>query len=257
MIRGRTYLTALLLPLALVVTGCTEPVVVIEEPEEVETCEWLIPIGIELVNDYFYTLQQVDLGPSQGDQALLPDEVLALNARGANLDERAAELDCSLEDINKAVAAATVGLESTDPVVSAFLETIRSGVATPASGDGPPSGTWELATGMTADGGLEPAEEQAITLVVDGDGVGRGSTGCSQYTLTGVAAAGTWPIEGIEVTAEPCPSTAYEVAQEAYLDALLSVRDYAVEADLLILTGSTDSGVELRFVSQQKGSPGD
>lgn len=257
MIHGRTYLMALLLPLALLAVGCTEPVVVIEEPEAVETCEWLIPIGIELVNDYFYTLQQVDLGPSQGDQALLPDEVLALNARGANLDERATELGCSLEDINKAVAAATVGLESTDPVVSAFLETIRSGAATPAPEGEPPAGAWELATGMTTDGGLELAEEQVITLVVDGDGVGRGSTGCDRYTLSGVATAGTWPIEGIEVTTEPCPSAAYEVAQEVYLEALLSVREYEVDADLLILTGSAESGVELRFVLQPEGLPGE
>ena len=52
-----------LLPLLLFATGCDDPITVAveAEPEEVETCEWLIPIGIELVNDYFYTFEETDV----------------------------------------------------------------------------------------------------------------------------------------------------------------------------------------------------
>lgn len=253
----RNTLLMMALPVLLLVTACTEPVVVIEEPEEVETCEWLIPVGIDLVNDYFYTLQEVDLGPSQGNQALLPDEVLALNVRGVNLDERAAELECDLEAINKAIVAATSGLESTDPVVSVFLETMRAGVIpAPVIAD-PPAGEWELVQGTTTDGGLELAEEQTVTLVIDSDGVGRGSTGCNQYNIMGVAAAGAWLIEGFEVTDGPCPSADHRAAQEVYLDAMQSVREYAIEGDVLILTGLGGSSVELRFARRPEDSAGE
>ena len=71
---GRTGLIAVL-PLLLVLTSCTEPVVNVQEPEEVDSCEWLVPVGIELVNDYVYTLEEVDLEVEQ-----------ALEVPGTHLD---------------------------------------------------------------------------------------------------------------------------------------------------------------------------
>ena len=53
-----------LLPLFLFLAACTDPpTAFIEEPAEVETCEWLIPAGIELVNDYVYTLEAGPMCP--------------------------------------------------------------------------------------------------------------------------------------------------------------------------------------------------
>jgi hypothetical protein len=116
-----------LLPLFFFGAACDDPVTVVveAEPEEVETCEWLIPIGIELVNDYFYTLEETDLGPATLDPAAMPESIIALNARGADLDSRAVELGCDLDEINAAIVAATAGLESSNPVVNVFLDTVR------------------------------------------------------------------------------------------------------------------------------------
>ncbi|MEA2001156.1 MAG: hypothetical protein U9N84_04640 [Actinomycetota bacterium] len=99
-----------------------------DEPAEVETCEWLVPVGIELVNDYVYTLLESDLAASGGNPDLLPTSIIALNARGADLDQRAVELGCDIDELNQAIAEATAGIESTDPAVSVFLETVRGGV---------------------------------------------------------------------------------------------------------------------------------
>ena len=95
-----------------------------------------IPIGIELVNDYFYTLEETDLGPATLDPAAMPESIIALNARGADLDRRAVELGCDLDEINAAIVAATAGLESSDPVVNVFLDTVRGDTEDVASATG-------------------------------------------------------------------------------------------------------------------------
>jgi hypothetical protein len=118
-------------------------VVVTQEPAEVETCEWLVPVGIELVNDYVYTLLESDLGASGGDPGLLPTSIIALNARGADLDQRARELNCDIDEINTAIAEATAGIESSDPAARIFLETVRGGVV----GDDPSAS--EITTSVT------------------------------------------------------------------------------------------------------------
>ena len=237
--------TRWILPLLLIVGACDNPVaveIVEQEPETVETCEWLIPIGIELVNDYFYTLEGTDLGATMGDPGRLPTSIIALNARGAELDERAIELDCDLVEMNTAIAVATEGLESADPVVNAFLETVRSGVLAAAEA---PDGNWVFVEGTVGSEPVELAPDQTITLVFADDGTASGKTGCNDYTIAEPAGDGEWPVEGFVVTDGPCPSDAHDTGQDAYLTGLLSVRSYVVEEDgSLVLESST---VAFRF----------
>ncbi len=238
--------TLWLLPLLLFLGACDNPVaveIVEQEPEAVETCEWLIPIGIELVNDYFYTLEETDLGATLGDPTRLPTSIVALNARGADLDERAIELDCDLAELNTAIAVATEGLESADPIVNAFLETVREGVV--ASPIEILVGEWVLVAGTVQGEPIALAPGQQITLVIAADGTASGHTGCNQYnTVTEVARDGGWPIDGYEVTAGPCPSDAHTAAQDTYLDAFATIRTYTVQDTTLVLQSS---GVDLRF----------
>lgn len=116
------------LPLLVLLAACTDPAVVIDEAADVDTCEWLIPVGIELVNDYVDTLPETDINAAVDDPDLLPTPIVALNARGAELDRRAVELSCNIEELNAAIAEATASIESSDPVVQVFLETVRAGV---------------------------------------------------------------------------------------------------------------------------------
>lgn len=251
---GRTTLMGLL-PLFLLLAACTEPVVVIEEPAEVETCEWLIPIGIELVNDYYYTLLQTDLGESGGDPAQLPTSILALNARGADLDTRAAELECDVDQLNGAVAVATSGLESSDPVVSVFLETVRGG----AVDDAAPYGAWILVDGTAGEFLIAPAADRPVTLLINEEAA-TGSSGCNDYyfPLITVDRQWTWD-EGRPATSTElmCLDNAGEAETElaafesTYLQYLGAVAAYDVDGNLLTLTGPE---VELHFVRQVNGA---
>jgi heat shock protein HslJ len=234
-----------ILPLLLFVASCDSPVTVVveAEPEEVETCEWLIPIGIELVNDYFYTLEETDLGVTGGDVTLLPTSIVALNTRGEELDRRAAELGCDLDELNRGIVGATEGLESTDPVVQVFLETVRAGLVG-SKNDAATVGEWRLIEGSVLDEPIQLAPDQTITLIIDDRGNSSGYTGCNEYDIDGLAADGSWPVTGFGVTDAPCPSDVHSLTQDAYLDALLLVTGYTVADDSLVLSGPT---VSLRF----------
>lgn len=234
----------LILPLLLFLGACTEPVVVIEEPAEVETCEWLIPVGIELVNDYFYTLLETDLGPSEGNQALLPDEVLELNIRGRQLDARAAELGCDLDELNRAIVAATSGLETADPVGLVFLETVRSGVFTATA----PYGEWQLAAEST----IVPVPDHPITMTVDEEAA-TGDSGCNGYYFPLIIENGEWVWDESRAATNTelmCHNDSGDddtelAAQEtAYLAALAAVTSFEIVDETLVLRGP---GVELRY----------
>jgi heat shock protein HslJ len=241
---GRRAVMALL-PLLLLGTACTDPVVFVEEAAEVETCERLVPVGIELVSDYVYTLEETDLGPTGGDPAKLPESLRALNLRGEDLDRRAAELGCDLAALNGAIAEATAGLESSDLEAQVLLEAVRSGVVSATPDD--LVGEWAFVEGTNGGAAVGPAPGQTITLVFDESGVGSGFTGCNEYDVVGVATAGLWPIEGYEQTAAPCPSDAETAAEDAYTTAIQLITEYAVEGNQLILNGP---GVEMRFNRQ-------
>ena len=237
--------TLLILPLLLLLGACDNPVaveIVEEEPAEVETCEWLIPIGIELVNDYFYALQETDLRTTLGDPERLPTSIVALNARGDELDRRAQELDCDIAELNMAIATATDGLESADPVVNVLLETVRAGVFDAGQS---PVGDWVFVEGTVGGDAIELAPDQSITLAIAADGTASGKTGCNDYTILEPARDGEWPVAEFDVTAASCPSEVHLAAQDAYLRGLLSVRTYVIEEEAGLVLQS--SAVELRF----------
>jgi hypothetical protein len=230
------------LPLLVLFAACTDPVVNLEEPAEVDSCERLIPVGIELVNDYVYTLAETDLGGTAGDAGLLPTSLVALNSRGQELDARAAELDCDLDVLNRQIVESTVGIESDDPVVQAFLETVRGGVVAVAS---PIHGAWKL------DSGLDAVSGYPITLEIDEEAA-RGSAGCNGYYMPVVLSEGVWMWgEGAAtITDLMClddlgePLTDVLSAEVAFIGAFDSVAAYALDGDVLVLTGPA---VELRF----------
>jgi heat shock protein HslJ len=243
--------TLWILPLLLLLAACDNPVgveIVEEEPEEVETCEWLIPIGIELVNDYFYTLEETDLAATLGDPDQLPTSIIALNARGAELDRRAEELDCDLAELNMAIAVATEGLESADPVVNVFLDTVRGGVLTLE----PPYGDWLLVAGAGVGSGLEPLPDRPITLQIDEEAA-QGESGCNGYYLPLIIEQAAWQYD----ESRPATSTELMCLDDAgepftelmnletrYLRLLREVTDYMVSGDELTLSGPD---VELRY----------
>ncbi len=245
---GRTILVAVL-PLFLLVASCTDPIVNVEEPEEVETCEWLVPVGIELVNDYVYTLLETDIGATGGDPDKLPTEIVALNARGAELDARVAELDCDVVLINDAIAEATKGIESDDPIVRVFLDSVRGGVVAPIL---PTHGDWVFEAGTVGAGTLTPVADHPITLTIEHDSV-TGFAGCNGYFYPVMLTDGIWSwLEGATTLTElACVDSLGEDKTEVrnveitYIRAFELVAAYTLVGDDLVLSGD---GVELRYV---------
>ncbi|MDJ0952293.1 MAG: META domain-containing protein [Acidimicrobiia bacterium] len=245
---GRTIMMAVL-PLLLLSAGCTDPIVNVEAPEEVETCEWLVPVGIELVNDYVYTLLETDIGATGGDPDKLPAEIAELNSRGAELDARVAELDCDVVLINDAIAEATKGIESDDPIVRVFLESVRGGVVAPIL---PTHGDWLLESGTVGAGTLAPLPDHPITLTIEHDSV-DGFAGCNGYFYPVRLADGLWVwLEGATTLTElECvdalgdEQTDVRNVEITYIRAFELVAAYALVGDELVLSGD---GVELRYV---------
>ena len=239
------------LSLLVLFTACTDPVVNLEKPAEVDNCERLIPVGIELVNDYVYTLAETDLGATAGDAGLLPTSLVALNSRGQELDVRAADLDCDLDVLNRRIVESTAGIESDDPVVQAFLETVRSGVVAVAS---PIHGAWQL------DSGADVVDGYPITLEI-GDEAAQGSAGCNGYYMPVVLNNGLWAWgEGAATITElMCnddlgePLLEVASSEVAYMRAFEAVVGYSLEGDTLVLTGPE---VELRFTRASSPSAG-
>ena len=245
-----------LLPLLLVAGACDDPVTVVveAEPEEVDTCEWLIPIGIELVNDYFYTLEDTDLGPAAADPGKMPESLIALNSRGADLDRRALELECDLDELNTAISAATAGLESTDPVVSVMLETVRGGVGVSAA----PHGEWLFVEGNQAGSPIIPMPGSPITLEID-DEAAQGELGCNGYYLPLLTAAGSWQWDETRAATstelmclndEGDAETELAALQTKYLALLHTVTGFEVSGDGLKLIGPD---LELVYIRQTDG----
>ncbi len=91
----------MVLPLLLFASGCTGAKFDFEQPLDVDTCDQLIEVGIELVNDYVYTLEETDLAATEGDPERIPTSLVSLNLRGQELDARVVELDCDAVAINR------------------------------------------------------------------------------------------------------------------------------------------------------------
>lgn len=233
------------LPLLLFAAGCLGPNVDLEQPLEVDTCDQLIEVGIELVNDYVYTLEETDIAATEGDPERLPTSLVSLNLRGEELDSRIVELDCDAVVINQAIVDATEGIESDDPIVAALLESVRGGIVSPIL---PTYGEWQLESGTVAGEALIPDPDHPITLIVERDAA-RGFAGCNGYYYPASFADGVWSWpEGTSTTTElACDDANGEVAatELAYLAGLQRVAGYELIDATLVLTGD---GVELRFV---------
>lgn len=242
---GRIVFTAVL-PLLLFVSACTGPDFDVEAPLEVDSCDQLIEVGIELVNDYVYTLQETDLGETRGDPEQLPTPLVALNLRGEELDARIVELDCDAVAINQAVVDATAGLESDDPIVAALLESVRGGIVSPVL---PTYGKWQLESGAVTAEPLALDPENPISLVIEREAV-SGFAGCNGYFYPASLVDGvwSWPEGTATVTEQNCEddddSADVMATETAYLKGLEAVARYSLLDGTLILTGD---GVELRF----------
>lgn len=245
---GRVVIPAVL-SLFLVLAGCDTQVVNLEEPEEVDSCALLIPVGIELVNDYVYTMAEADLGATGGDPDLLPASLIELNERGDQLDARLRDLDCDVVAINASIAEATAGLETDDPMIQVVLDSVRAGVVAPIL---PTQGEWVLESGTVAGGVLEPVAGHPITLVVERDAA-SGFAGCNGYFYPVRLADGVWSwAEGAATITEllcidedgVVRSDVMNV-ESGYISALELVASYELVGEALVLAGD---GVELRFV---------
>ncbi|MGA9594878.1 MAG: META domain-containing protein [Acidimicrobiia bacterium] len=237
------------MPLLLILAGCFGSNVPVEQPLEVDSCDQLVDVGIALVNDYVYTLQDTDLGATQGDPEKLPASLVTLNLRGSELDARIVELDCDAVAINQAVADATAGIQSDDPVVIAFLDAVRGGIVSPVL---PTYGTWLLDSGTVSGQALAPVPDHPITLQIERDAA-SGFAGCNGYYYPATFADGLWTWTGgtPSVTDLSCQDAGGEtpaavIKTEAdYLQGLRAVTGYSLEGEALVLSGD---GVELRFV---------
>jgi heat shock protein HslJ len=244
---GRIVLAAVL-PLLFLATACTGPDFDVEQPLEVDSCDQLVDVGIRLVNDYVYTLEETDLAATQGDPDNLPTSLVALNLRGDELDARIVELDCDAVTINQAIIDATSGIESDDPVASAFLDSVRGGIVAPVL---PTYGEWQLESGTVSGAPLAPASGNPITLIIERNSA-SGFAGCNGYfyPVSLVDGVWSWPDGTASVTELTCEADGGEAAdvaaiEKTYLAGLEMVARYELIDSALVLTGD---GVTLRFI---------
>lgn len=245
---GRVVLIAVL-PLFLFLTGCDTQVVNLEQPEEVDSCALLVPVGIELVNDYVYTMAEADLGATGGDPSLLPAPLVELNERGEELDARLRELDCDVVAINASIADATAGLQTDDPLIQVMLDSLRGGIVAPML---PTQGEWVLESATVAGGILEPVADHPITLLVEREAA-SGFAGCNGYFYPVMLADGVWSwVEGAATITELLCVDENGVTrddvmaiEDGFIRAFELVASYELVDEALVLAGD---GVELRFV---------
>jgi hypothetical protein len=102
---------------ALIVAGCGGG----------DTCETLVDSAIELVQDAIDELDGMsveDLAAAEGDG---PEAFRRLETEGAALEERAADLGCTSEEIAGLLADRVDRLEADSDYGQAIIESIRSG----------------------------------------------------------------------------------------------------------------------------------
>jgi heat shock protein HslJ len=116
------------------------------------------------------------------------------------------------------------------------------GTVTPGvDGTAPPLGAWQL---REATPPIDVPADARVTLTVDEDDEGLragGTAACNSYGGRLDAAGGDWSLTELAVTEMGCDEPRM-AAEKAYLDALVLVDAWAVQQDVLTLTGP---GVEL------------
>ena len=127
---GAAFLTSVLAAAAL--SACTsEDALPVPAPVEVETCEELIDVSVQLVDVWLEVLGELPVEQLMADEP--PPEFAELAAIGADLDERAARLGCDPEAMNAAVNAELErreDLETDDVVTQLLLDIVRGGIVT-------------------------------------------------------------------------------------------------------------------------------
>lgn len=109
--------------------ACTSETVPVTVPADVETCEELVAVSVQLVEVWIDVLDQVPIEQLTGDSP--PPEFVELGEIGADLDARAGRLGCDPASMNAAVVDALTdsGIAAgDDAVASLLLEIIEGGV---------------------------------------------------------------------------------------------------------------------------------
>lgn len=95
-------------------------------PEDAESCEELVGVGVDWVKRTAAALEGQPLEVVTGDVDP-PEEIAELQGIGAGIDARATELGCDPAVLNAAIGDGVADLQSDDPVVSLFLRLVQSG----------------------------------------------------------------------------------------------------------------------------------
>ena len=115
--------------LLLALTACTNDELPVAAPVDVDTCEELVDISVQLVEVWVEVLEELPLQELLSDEP--PPEFRELAEIGNDLDQRASRLECDPEQMNADVRAE---LEESDvgdadgAVIELLLEIIQGGV---------------------------------------------------------------------------------------------------------------------------------
>ena len=122
-VRGRWPMLALVGVLLLAACSSPEP----PPPQEVESCEGLVEVGVGYVDRMMVALEGQSLDVVTGEVEP-PPEIAELQQLGRDLDLRAARLGCDPAELNAAINLEIADYESDDPIVAIFLDVVRTGV---------------------------------------------------------------------------------------------------------------------------------
>lgn len=137
-IRRPIVAAATTLSLLLSVAACTSDPTPVPEPEDVETCDELVEVSVQLVGVWIDVLGELPVEQLTAEQP--PPEFEELAAIGEDLDARAARLGCDAEEMNVAVRAELAqnnAAQADDVVIGLLLDIIQGGVV----GELPPTPT--------------------------------------------------------------------------------------------------------------------
>ena len=114
----------------LIVSACTGDELPVAAPVDVETCDELVDISVQLVEVWVDVLNEVPI-----DELLTgepPPEFVELAEIGVDLDERASRLDCDPQQMNDEVLAqlAENDMDTEGAVADLLLEIVQGGVVT-------------------------------------------------------------------------------------------------------------------------------
>ncbi len=99
------------------------------EPVEVETCDQIVDVSVQLVEVWVGLVEQLPVDQLLADTP--PPEFAELAEIGRELDARAARLGCDPRELNAAVVARLAEGDAVDPegpVAEMVLELVRGGV---------------------------------------------------------------------------------------------------------------------------------